>query len=369
MRRSTHIMLWFVAAFVMLALVHPLSGQPAEGAAADDLFAYSVGILQPDKSVLYSVFVVTDKAALNNVTIKAAAPANAIGMNTVIAPERAVLGSEDTANLTLTWQIDALDASTVLGPFTYRVTLPESVTEIPAGTTGTVAWSSPTAGSVDIHPVAESLTTFEDSAAITLDAKGTTNDKGEPAGVQIGQTGIWLYAPPDTVAGTVTLRFTKLTIDDNNVPQQAADTWWCALIRLETDTPLTLSQPLTLLIPTRQALTPGMKVQVLAQTGNGLWDTLPTAQGLAISNDGTLAGVMITGDLPNLLALGVQKKDRQEAASPVSATGGGFNSGFNSNAGGGFNGGFNGGFGGNFNGGFNSGFNNPAPPCGFNFCH
>ena len=366
MRRLSNAVLLSIIVLFLLAPAQSIFGQPTTDTASDVLFAFSVGTVQPDNNVLYSVFVLTGKQAVQTLTVSANLPADALAAEVVIAPQSATLTSAADAKSALTWQVDSIDASTVLGPFTYRVSLPAATQDIPAGINGTVTWTAPDAGSIDITPMDGTAKVFAETAAITFDAAGTINDKGESIGFPVDDSGIWLYVPPDAVAGTVTLRFTRLIIDADNIPQDA-DTWWCALVKIETDTPLTLNKPIIIAVPTRQPLTPGLNVQVLAQSGDGAWQSLPNAQGLTISIDGTMAQIMVTGDLPNLLALGVNSKDRQGSSGPLSPAGGG---GFNTLPAGQFGGGFNGGFNSSFNGGgFNSGFNGGAKICNFNFCN
>lgn len=343
-RRRYFSKLWLVVVlFVFLAVVAPVFGQDAEPLVA----AYSQGVLQPDNSVLYSVLVFSNKEAVSGITVQISTPEDAISAEAVIAPESAKLIAEGADEGALMWEVDQLDADSVIGPFTIRVTLPDTVEDIPASLPAVVTWTAPEAGSLDAVQLEGLLEPTDNTGFITLDANGTVDGNGEPTILEIANTDIWIHVPEGAVSEPLTLTFTRLVIDDTNVPAGMDDTWWCVLVMIEGGAGVELAKPITIALPTRQVLTPGMEVQVLVPASGNEWQTLDTAAGLGINGMGTYAGVMITGTVPEMVAVGVSSASRLHAINAGPRCGGG-----------GFNGGFNsGGFGGSsFNGGaFNCG--------------
>lgn len=313
-----------IGAFVVLTLFSYLLGYGLPRSRAADeqpLIAYSQGVLQADGTVLYSVLVASGSQALGNLTITASIPTDAASAVPVVAPTNAKMITDQRSKDVIEWQIDSLDASTVLGPFTYRVKFVEgsdTAKAPPASTKATVAWQAPSAQSIEAVQRTGTLQPAAQISSFTLDPAGTLDANGDEQPLLVGDTGIRVSVPKDAVAAPVTLHFTRLTIDDQNIPQAVKDTWWCALVQIDSDAPVKLLKPILIGLPTRQILTPGMKVQLLTRNPDSRdWQPLDTAQGMAINAVGDLAVVMVTDSLPSLLAAGVSIKERQVSASPI----------------------------------------------------
>ena len=315
---------------------------------------YNVGNLQADGTVLYSVLFFSGPESLNQLTFSGAIPAGATLVEQVIAPATAQAVAEPAPGL-VQWQVDTVAANTVLGPFTYRVRFDSPTPPPPAYLPAQAEWAEPTAGAAAAAVTDATLKPLAEIDSITLEPAGTRDSTGEAAPVAVGETGIWLYAPEGAVSAPVTLTFTRLAVNADVVPANMSETWWCALINVTADRPVTFAEPILLGVPTRQVLTVAMPVQVVGRSEEGgEWQTLAAAEGLGIAGGGDLAVLMLSDTLPAQLAVGVASTDRNAGSTTASGSGTGFNSGFNS---GGFGSGFQGGFsGGGFGSGFQGGF-------------
>jgi hypothetical protein len=318
---------------------------------------YTMGIMETDGSVLYSILFYSGPEALAKLTITSPVPQDTTVAEVVIAPTSAHLAADSSPKSALKWDIEKVDARTVLGPFMYRVKFDSAAKQTPPNVPAQASWRVPSAGSIEAKVLDGTLKPLADTGKITLDAKGTVNDKGESIAVQIGETGIWVYAPKDVVAQPVELTFTRLGIDTDSVPKDIKDIWWCALVKIDANPAVKLAKPILIGLPTRQVLTTGMAVQALTGTGTGdlAWKALPTVQGMRIAGYGNLAEVIMTDAIPSMLAVGVPTSRRSDGSAsipPSSPNDGqgtvisGFQGGFGQSGGqGGFQG-FNFGFGG-----------------------
>lgn len=329
---------------------------------------YNVGTLQDDGTVLYSLLYYSGPTARTELTISGAIPETSTFVEAVIAPAEATFNA--AAATEASWVIPAVAAETVLGPFTYRVQFNGG--EAPFMLPGRISWVGPQTGSLEALVAEGTLQPLAETGQIRLDTTGTRNSEGELSPVPVGETGIWIYAPEGAAATPVTLTFTRLPVTPETVPPDMRDTWWCAMVMITADVPVTFNQPILLGLPTRQVLTLGIPIQVVGRTNeNETWQPLAAAEGMRIAGGGNLAPLMLTDSTPGLIAVGVSSTDRADGSTSISgstAGGFGFNSGFNSF--GSFNSGFNGfqaAIGGfntfnsgfqnnNFNSSFNSGF-------------
>jgi hypothetical protein len=299
----------------------------------------NLGMLDADGSALYSILFYSGPEALSKLTVTGSLPINTRSVEVVIAPSGARFVGGVGNKPDLKWTIDAVDPSTVLGPFTYRVTFTSRDAQAPLTLSSQVSWLAPTAGSADTQVFEGVLNPLAEYGKITIEPQGTVNDKGDPIPVQVGNSWIWIYAPKDAVAQSVTLTFSRLKIDDASVPQDAKDTWWCALVKIDAAPAVKVSKPILIGLPTRQVLTVGMAAQALTRSGNDAWKALPSVQAMRIAGAGNLAEVMLIDSFTPLLAVGVSKDSRNQGQTGVPISGG-FQGGFQ---GGGFQGGFQGG--------------------------
>ncbi len=300
------------AALLCAALILITGGTPRTGFAAQGLpplLAYSQGVFQPDGSVLYSVLLASGAQSLGGLTVTALVPPGAMETAPGVTPAAARPMTEDTARDVFTWQVDSLAASTVLGPFTYRVTFPANVSEPPAGVEARITWNAPAAGIAAANFPAEPLRPLVEKARVTLSASGIA----EPF---VGEGGISVSAPERAVSAPVTITFTRVAIGEQSLPQNVTDVWWCALYKVETDLPLVLAKPITLGLPTRQVVTPGMKV-VLFTRGGADWQMQDSTFGVVMNALGNQALVSVSGQLPTYLLVGIPNAERNRATMPI----------------------------------------------------
>ncbi len=345
-----------VALVAIIAAVLLLRRPSPEPVAAQ---LYNVGTLQDDGTVLYSLLYYSGSTARTELTLSGTIPESATFVEAVIAPAGATFNAAATAEPS--WSIPTVAAETVLGPFTYRVQFNGG--DAPFMLPGQISWVGPQNGTLEALVGEGSLQPLAETGQIRLDAEGTRNDAGELSPVPVGDTGIWIFAPEDAAATPVTLTFTRLPVTPETVPPDMADTWWCAMVMITADTPVTFSQPILLGLPTRQVLTVGIPVQVVGRASeNEAWQSLAAAEGMRMAGGGNLAPLMLTSSTPGMIAVGVSSTDRTNgsvSASGSTANSVGFNSGFNTFNSGSFGGGFQTSIGGfnNFNSGFQNGFN------------
>jgi len=303
---------WRAAVLLCAALILMVGNIPRIGHAAQalpPLLAYSQGVFQPDGSVLYSILLASGAQSLGGLTVTALVPAGAVETAPGVIPAVAHSMTEDIARNVFAWQVESLAASTVLGPFTYRVKFPASVNEPPAGVEARITWNAPAAGIAAANFPAEPLRPLVEKARVTLSTSGT-------AGSFVGEGGISVSVPASAVSTPVTITFTRVAIDEQSIPQNVTGVWWCALYKVETDLPLVLAKPITIGLPTRQIVTPGMKVVLFTRSGAD-WQMQDSTFGMVMNALGNQALVSISGQLPTYLIVGIPEPERARATMPL----------------------------------------------------
>ncbi|MBZ0320695.1 MAG: hypothetical protein K8L91_30055 [Anaerolineae bacterium] len=267
-RKFTRIGLLLIVA--LLVPMHSLS------AVASDvtLVAGSTGLIDEDGTVLYSVILASGDATVESVSIQAQIPTQATFVEALEFPESAALAGQ--VGTAVTWEVASLEANSILGPFTFRVSFPEAFTDIPKGVAATITWISPTSGIIDATPEEGILKPLADSGQIVVDARGTLNEAGENVALPVGETGIELLILPDTVAAPTTFTFRRIPITEDNVPSNVDNTWWCVLFEAAIDPAVELLQPIAFSIPTRRVLTPGLETTVFINQGSDDWQEFST---------------------------------------------------------------------------------------------
>ncbi len=306
----------------MILLVAPLAAH-AQGGITDPIFMWSSGQIDPtDNSVFYSFMIASGPDALEGLTIVGEVPEGATFVANFWQPESSTFVGE--ADGTVTWQMPALEADKIAGPFTFRVTFDNAAAEdfAPVGfANGSVIWSDGTLASQAFG--AEVLTPLAETGDVTIDAAGTLDF------VPVGETGAWIYVPENAVSESVTLTLTRLPItEETDVPEVAEETWWCAEYALSADKEVTFSEPIVLLLPIRRALTPAQEVAVFGLSDSGEWVAL--SDGIAETTDGESVAAFVSRDgnvveltlnaasfstTPATIAIGVSTKTRATAIS------------------------------------------------------
>jgi hypothetical protein len=321
---------YLVVLIVLLAIPLGVFAQDDDGYSFEDpVFLWSAGQLDAtDNSVYYSLFVASGAEAISDLTVTADVPEGATFVDAFWTPETSTFVGE--ADGAVSWELPALEAETIMGPFTFHVTFENADAEdfAPQGAaTGSVAWGEDVLDAQAFG--AETLSAVEASGSITIEPAGTVDL------VSIGETGAWILVPADAVSETVTLTIERLAItEDSELPEAAEETWWCGQYSISADKDVTFSQPITLILPIRRALTPAMEVAVFGLSPDGEWivqsdgeaDTgeAETAQAF-VSRDGvvislTLDAASFSTDA-DVFAVGVSTRKRTTSTS--SSTGAG----------------------------------------------
>lgn len=267
--------------FMFASLAIPIPGR----AASEPLAVRSVGLVDTDGTVLYSVLIASGTDALGKLTVRSTLPEDTSLVEVVAAPPGATVQNDGRS---VTWQVEKLHADTILGPFTYRIKLADKTTEAPLNVLAKVSWAEPAAGSVEAQVEAGKLKPLAESGRITIDEKGTLNEKGENDLVLVGETGIWLYVPAGAISQKATLTLTRVPVDANSTPAGVADYWWCASVQISSEPAVQLNKPISISLPTRRTLTPGLPAKFFLRGEDGQWhvlgETKQSAVGLAKPN-------------------------------------------------------------------------------------
>ncbi|MBI5931221.1 MAG: hypothetical protein HY862_18075 [Chloroflexi bacterium] len=263
----------WVGLVLIAAMMIPI--QQSKVTASDvALVAGSTGLIDEDGTVLYSVILANGGAALESISLQAQIPTQATFIETLEFPQSATLvGQVGTA---VTWEVALLEANTILGPFTFRVSFPDGFTDIPKGIAATITWVAPTTGIIDATPEEGILKPLAESGQIVVDAQGTINEAGENVPLPVGETGIEVLILPNTVAAPTTFTFRRIPITDDVVPEGVEDTWWCVLFEMGVDPAVEITQPIALSVPTRRVLTPGLETTIFLDHADGTWQEFST---------------------------------------------------------------------------------------------
>ncbi|MCB9437031.1 MAG: hypothetical protein H6673_08560 [Anaerolineales bacterium] len=300
---------------VLLISSFPLSLTQAKDTPA--LVIRSVGVIDLDGTVLYSVLVATGPDTLTSVTITSPIPMGTTFIESPTTPEGAVFVGEVTG--VVTWELETLEADTIMGPFTYRVSA-ENDTPLPRSPNAQVTWVEPNAGSIAINATEDTLQPFAETGMVNFDAEGTLNIDGENAPVPVGETGIYVFVPSGVVSELTTMAFTRMIVNPDLLPSDSADSWWCTVfsITLEPDVELSANTGIVFSVPSRKTISPGQPALIFVgnTTDDGAtytWEPLANpeteseATGAFIGPDGTsvvVTNAALWADLPDLIALG-----------------------------------------------------------------
>jgi hypothetical protein len=310
-----------VLILIAMLLMATMSVQAQLG--TDPLSFWSAGQLdQTDNSVFYSFFVASGEDVVSDIVITAEVPEGATFAAEFWKPEGAVFVGE--ADGIVTWELPSLERETSTGPFTFQVTFENADAEDfapPSAASGSVESSVGTL--VAETNLEEPLIALEESGSVTLTADGSADL------MPVGETGIWILVPEGAVTEDVTLTFSRLAITEDNVlPEVADETWWCGQYSITADKDVTFSEPLTIILPIRRALTPYMEVAVFSMTEGGKWvvqsdGDIETTEGEmaagVVTNDGLAVDLSLLdavfSDTPSIVAVGVKTTVRDTSTS------------------------------------------------------
>ena len=258
---------------------------------------HTVGMLDSDGSALYSVLFESANDPLGNLTITSTLPANTTFVAAVSAPDGASFQAAPDGE-SVSWQFAHLDADTILGPFTYRVKAADPSVAFPAGVSAEVSWKTPSAGAANATRADGSLQPLDTSGQISVDAKGTVDDQGQPLMMPVGNTGISVYVPPGAVSQSVTLTVTReAVISKTGSADLDNQFWWCVNFGVSATPVVTLAKPIQFTVPTRQVLAPDMSSQVFTHDSTGKWQVANDVLSSPVLPDGNHILFQISGTL------------------------------------------------------------------------
>lgn len=228
----------------------------------------SVGQYEPSGTVLYSVYAASRTQPLGDVAISSLLPPGTRFLESVDLPRAARY--EGVADNTIVWTIPEIAADTVAGPFTFRLKVDGARTTVPTALASTLIYQRPTPEVVQAPASTEVLAPLADSGSITFDQRGTLTSSGENGPVSVGGTGILFFVPEGAVSQRTTVTFSRQDIDDAKMPT-IDDTWWCSHYQAIVEPRSTFAKPVTFVLPTRRAITPGLTVSSFSSTGSEDW--------------------------------------------------------------------------------------------------
>lgn len=252
-----------------------LSGQSSQ------VVLRSVGQFDTDGTVFYSVYLATRTQAVEDVTVSSAVPAGARFLESVDVPRG--VRYEGVADNVVAWRIPAIAPDTLVGPFTFRIRLDGTRSEIPASPAAAVSYQRPAPEFVELPASTEALMPLADFGSVTFDRRGTRNAQGENTAVPVGGTGVILFVPADAVNSPMTLTFRRQNVEDGRVPSSASGTWWCGLFEVSIEprpsSGVTFAKPVTVALPLRRPLTPGLPISLFQSQDGSIWqDSKPGAE-------------------------------------------------------------------------------------------
>lgn len=231
------------------------------GFAADTPYATvrSSGQFDADGTVLYSLYVATAGEKLEEVAIGGTVPLGTRFIESVDVPAGVVFeGARDNVAV---WTLKEIPANRLIGPFTFRAR-PDGAAPVIAEPQAAVSYQKPEPGLADYAGKDTPLVPFEPKGSVIFDQRGTLDDAGKNAPVQIGRTGVYLFVPEGAVRTQTTVTVERDTIDNDRLPKTEDPLWWCGLYRISI-TPLEqAAKQFGFFFPTRRQITPGLPIEV-----------------------------------------------------------------------------------------------------------
>lgn len=264
-KRSIFLLLLVMMLTALATAPHAMQAQDS-APFSDPLLAQTSGILGPDNTVFYSIFLASGPDDLQTLSISSPLPADTTFVDVFWTPDSAEFaGASDGL---ATWTLDELAANTIIGPFTVQVAYADAEFEAPASIPARITWDG---GSIDAYTFEGILTPYDALGSITVDENGT----GETL-IPVENTGVLIQIPAGAFDQAVTFTFERLSLEDTtDLPPSDQDIWWCyrfnMTIRPEGLTP---ALPITVVYPTRRALTPGLPVFTFHKPLEGDWTLL-----------------------------------------------------------------------------------------------
>ncbi|MEO8027940.1 MAG: hypothetical protein ABI823_15755 [Bryobacteraceae bacterium] len=272
--------------FLAIPLARPTVLKAAENSR---LVIQTRGQFEDANTVVYNIYLATKDEALTDLQVSTAVPGATRFLENVETP--ATARYQGVYDNVVRWTVPAIDRETLLGPFTVRIRVDGSRTDIPAAPG---VWASCPADRCEflLDPGdGTRLKAIPDTSSVTFDQRGTLNAQNANGLVAIGDTGGYLHIPEGAVDRKVTVTFKRLAVEDDKVPQSAKDSWWCSLYQITVEPNIAFSKPIVYAFPARRGLTPGLAVRAFSSADGKTWQeaTAPPASNGAKS-DGRFPG-------------------------------------------------------------------------------
>jgi len=227
----------------------------------------SSGQYDTDGTILYSVYVATAERRLEGVAVGGTVPLGTRFVEALDLPSGVVF--EGVRDNVAVWSLPEIPADRLIGPFTFRAK-PDGAATITAEPPAAVSYRSPEAGIVEYSGTDKPLRAPETKGSHIFDQRGTLDDQGKNAPVEIGRTGVFLFVPEGAVRTQTTVSVEREEIDPSKLPSTENPTWWCGLYRLTISPQEQTAKSFAFAFPVRRPLTPGLPIQVAAND-DGRW--------------------------------------------------------------------------------------------------
>ncbi len=262
----------------------------------ESLLGFTTGVLGEGGEVYYSVILGSGPNALTDLTVTATLPAGATFVEVFWTPEAATFVGEDAG--TVSWTLPELAADTVIGPFTVTVTFEEAEANIPANIPAFVTHAD---GTLELLAVEGILEPLETSGVLDIEEVGTGVELAK-----VGDTNIFVFAPPNAFDRPVSLHFELLPAGDpTNVPSEIEGYWWCTSVQITVEPAEAVSLlPIQIFLPNRRTLTPGMPLSDFARRLDSEWQVFGLADNMSLAPSGAFAKPNFQVPQPNATVAG-----------------------------------------------------------------
>lgn len=294
LKKSSLVM--FVVILVLTASFPGLSHAQDNPPTAESLLGFTTGVLGDEGEVYYSVILGSGPNALIDLTVTATLPAGATFVEVFWTPEAATFVGETDG--VVSWTLPELAADTVIGPFTVTVTFDEAEANIP---TNIPAFVTHADGTLELLAVEGILEPFETSGVLDIEEVGTGVELAK-----VGDTNIFVFAPPNAFDRPVSLHFELLpAADPTNVPSEIEGYWWCTSVQITIEPAEAVSLlPIQILLPNRRTLTPGMSLSDFAKRLDSEWQVFGLAGNMSLAPSGGFAKPSLQTPIPDATVAG-----------------------------------------------------------------
>ncbi|MBZ0315148.1 MAG: DUF11 domain-containing protein [Anaerolineae bacterium] len=289
------LMLVLLTASLLLVASFPTHAQDTTPT-VESLLGFTTGVLGDEGEVYYSVILGSGPDALTDLTVTATLPEGATFVEVFWTPEAATFIGEDAG--TVSWTLPELAADTIIGPFTVTVTFEEAEANIP---TNIPAFVTHAEGTLELLAVEGILEPFETTGVLDIEEVGTGVELAK-----VGDTNIFVFAPPNAFDRPVSLRFELLPAGDpTNVPSEIEGYWWCTSVQITVEPAEAVSLlPIQIFLPNRRTLTPGMPLSDFAKRLDSEWQVFGLAGNMSLAPSDGFAKPNLQTPIPDATVAG-----------------------------------------------------------------